>query len=69
MKKKQKEELHEKTVDEIQTRIRDTKNDLFSVSIAYKQGKEKNVKKVYQLRKDLARMYTILQMKGGKPIS
>lgn len=69
MKKKQKEELHEKTVDEIQTRIRDTKNDLFSVSIAYKQGKEKNVKKVYQLRKDLARMYTILQMKGGKAIS
>jgi len=57
-------ELRNKTETEIKKQLKDLKKDLEIFSTSVLQGKEKNVKKGMFLRKDIARVKTVLNEKG-----
>lgn len=59
MKGKDKKELHNKTVDELQKQIDDLRNDVSQLSIDKTVGKVKNVNEARQKKKDIARLLTI----------
>lgn len=69
MKKKEKIDLRKKTIDELAKNLSDKKFELFTVQINRKAGKEKNLKKVKLLRREIAQISTIIRegqlTKGG----
>jgi ribosomal protein L29 len=56
-------ELRQKTITELNDLVKKTHKDAEDVSLNMLQGKEKNVKKVGALRKEIARMKTLLNEK------
>lgn len=57
-------ELRTKTENELNKQIKDLKKDLEAFATNVLQGKEKNIKKGLFLRKDIARIKTVLNEKG-----
>lgn len=63
MKAKAKKELHEKTMPELKTALKEAQDELFSLKIQKAQKKLKNVRLLFEKRKDIARILTILRVK------
>lgn len=56
-------ELRQKTKDELQKLIRDDRERLRSLSFDLASGKVKNVREMRELKKDIARILTLLKEK------
>ncbi|HYO60344.1 MAG TPA: 50S ribosomal protein L29 [Actinomycetota bacterium] len=54
-------EIRDLPVDEIQQRLSDTKEELFNLRFQNATGQLDNYKRLTQLRKDVARLKTILR--------
>lgn len=63
MKTKQKKELHTKTVDELTTMIKDMNKELYRSHLDHKEGKLKDTRSLYQKRKAIAVVQTIVREK------
>jgi len=58
-------ELKSKSLTELNKQLKDLKKDLETFASNVLQGKEKNVKKGLFIRKDIARVKTVLNEKGN----
>ncbi|MGH9282880.1 MAG: 50S ribosomal protein L29 [Acidimicrobiales bacterium] len=54
-------ELHDLTVDELETRLTEAKQELFNLRFQHVTGQLDNPARLGQLRRDVARMHTILR--------
>jgi ribosomal protein L29 len=63
MKKKDLYKFREKSGSELKKVLRDKKLELLRVSINIKASKEKNLKKAYNLKRDIAQLKTIKKEK------
>jgi len=63
MKKKDLVALRAKKTDEIKKSIREKKNELAQIAGKVKIGEEKNLKKMHNLRLEIARLLTIIREK------
>ena len=54
-------ELRDMTVDELETRLDEAKQELFNLRFQHVTGQLDNSARLGQLRRDLARMHTILR--------
>lgn len=54
-------ELHDLPVDELELRLTETKEELFNLRFQNATGQLDNYKRIGQLRKDVARIRTILR--------
>lgn len=63
MKIKAKKELHEKIIPELKTALREAHEEIFSLKLQKAQKKLKNVRMLFEKRKDIARIQTILREK------
>ncbi|MBI2443041.1 MAG: 50S ribosomal protein L29 [Candidatus Levybacteria bacterium] len=69
MKTKEKKELHQKTVVELQKLVSDARIKLFSYKMEKDQGKLTDVRLMSKTRDDIAKLLTVLQIRkkeGGK---
>ncbi len=53
-------ELRQKSIKELKELMITTKKELGEVSLNVLHGKEKNIKKAFMIRKDIARMLTLV---------
>lgn len=63
MKTNEKKELHTKTIDELKTLVKETKDALFTLKLSIMQSKENNFKQIGMKKDDIARMLTIIREK------
>lgn len=63
MKKKEKQQLREKTIKELQIELKQIKDELALLLFDHKRGKLKNTSSILHKRKTLAVIQTILQEK------
>lgn len=63
MKTKTKKELHVKTALELKTALKEAKEELFSLRLQKTQKKLKNLRSIFEKRKDIAKILTILKEK------
>jgi ribosomal protein L29 len=63
MKKKEKQELHEKTVTQLQKEVEKTENRLAKLRLELRAGKLKNVRQLMNQRHRLAVLKTIIREK------
>lgn len=62
-------ELRNKTIDELKSMVKETRDALFTVKMEVMQSKEKNLSQLSLKRDDIARMLTIIkekEMQNGK---
>ncbi len=64
MKKDEKQALHEKTVVQLQQLLEEVQKELVQARLALHANKLEDTSKVYRLRKNLARIKTILTIKN-----
>ncbi|OGY98679.1 MAG: 50S ribosomal protein L29 [Candidatus Liptonbacteria bacterium RIFCSPHIGHO2_01_FULL_57_28] len=60
MKKNEREQLKNASVPELQKRVHDAQEKLWTLQRDIELGKQKNVKEARMLRKDIARMLTVI---------
>ncbi len=63
MKKKDYVSLRGKKADELKKSVREKKNELAGIAGKVKTGEEKNLKKMHNLRLEIARLLTIIREK------
>ena len=63
MKSKDKKALHDKTVDELHQMLKEAKVALFDFNLDRQQNKLKNTKAVFQKRKEIAQLLTVMKEK------
>lgn len=63
MKGKHRKEIKGKTIDELKTLLKESKDALFSLHMERVQAKLKNTKSLHTKRKDIARIATYLREK------
>lgn len=63
MRKKEVKELQNKTIEELQKKAEDLKNDIGQLQIDKGLGKVKNVNEAREKKKDVARIYTTITQK------
>lgn len=63
MKKKQKEEIKLKTVQELKNLLKDSEQLLFKLRLEKSQNKLKNLKSIFMERKKIALMLTVVNQK------
>lgn len=68
MKSNQLKELHTKTVDELTRELRDLKAEIVKQENEWVHGKLKNTNLIRGIRKDVARVMTVLHTKGMEPV-
>lgn len=66
MKVKEKKEIFSKTIDELKSLLKETRNELFNLKLELSQKKLKNVKEVFWKRKKIAVILTAIR---GKEIA
>lgn len=66
MKIKEKKELRQKSINELRLLLQQVKEELFSLRLEKVQKKLKNTSSIFQKRKDIARILTILKEKEFK---
>lgn len=64
MKKKELEQVKTKPVEELTKMVVDYRERLWSLKSDLKSGKVKNVKEVHKIKKDIARVLTIINQHG-----
>lgn len=69
MKKNDKAQLKNMAQAELEKRIRETRDKLWALERDTDLGKQKNVKEAKGLRKDVARMLTVISEQNLKPKS
>ena len=60
------DKIREKTIEEIQQELKENKLKLFQLKFENSSGKLKNPQKILYLRRDIARMNTILNEKKAE---
>jgi large subunit ribosomal protein L29 len=68
MKKKQWQELQNSTQPELVTRLDQMKKKLFNLSVQHKFAPLKNPLQLRMLRRDIARIMTLLRQKSNKKV-
>lgn len=63
MKTKQKKELHTRTMQELKVMLKEAKEELFSLKLEKVQRKLKNLRSIFEKRKNIAKILTILREK------
>lgn len=63
MKTKDKQELHAKTKEELQTMLEEARKALFTLKFDRAQRKLKNTRSIFEKRKDIAKIATVLKEK------
>lgn len=63
MKIKQKNELFQKSVNELKKLLKDSRNDLFNLRLDLSQNKLKNTSSIFLKRKEIALILTALKEK------
>jgi large subunit ribosomal protein L29 len=58
-------EIRELTLEELAVKSRELRNDLFNAQVKRSTGQLENTAKLTQLRRDIARVETILREKRG----
>lgn len=66
MKKKQLKEIKNKTAEELEKLVAETKTQLNKLKIEVLSGKNKNKRMGRSLRKEIAQLLTIINQKKGK---
>lgn len=66
MKAKEKKELHQKTAEELKIALKETRAELFLQKMEKAQKKLKNLRSIFEKRKKIARILTILKEKEFK---
>lgn len=56
-------EIHDLPIDELQTKLAETKEELFNLRFQNATGQLDNYKRLGELRKDIARIKTILRQR------
>jgi ribosomal protein L29 len=69
MKKNERTQLKNASVPELEKRVQDTREKLWALQRDIDLGKQKNVKEARSLRKDIARMLTVISSENLKPKS
>ena len=59
-------ELRDLTYSELEHRLRETKESLFNLRVELSSGKLENPLKIREVRRDLARIKTIMKEKGDR---
>ena len=59
------EELRNKTVEELNTAVADLNQELFNLKFQLHTGHLENTSRIPQVRKEIARIKTVLQQKRG----
>ncbi len=63
MARRKNKELHDLTHEELETRLEETKEELFNLRFQNATGQLDNYKRIGQLRKEVARINTVLRHK------
>lgn len=63
MKTKDKKEFFAKNIQELRTKLKEARDDLFSLKISLSQNKLKNTKSIFHKRKEIALIKTIIREK------
>jgi len=58
-------ELRDLTLEELQTKVRELRHEHFGAKVRHSTGQLENTAKLSVLRKDIARIETVLREKGG----
>lgn len=58
-------ELRELTLDELATKARETRNDYFGARVRFATGQLENTAKLRQMRRDVARIETVLRQRAA----
>jgi large subunit ribosomal protein L29 len=58
-------ELRELTLDELATKARETRNEYFGARVRFATGQLENTAKLRLLRRDVARIETVLRQRAG----
>jgi ribosomal protein L29 len=66
MKKNERAQLKNASVPELEKRVHDSREKLWALQRDIELGKQKNVKEARALRKDIARMLTVITMQNTK---
>ena len=66
MKIKEKKDLQQKSINELRLLLKQVKEELFSLRLEKVQKKLKNTSSIFQKRKNIARILTILKEKEFK---
>ena len=69
MKKNEFAQLKNSSVPELEKKVQDTREKLWALQRDIDLGKQKNVKEARGLRKDIARMLTVISSENLKPKS
>ena len=64
MKTKAKKELQAKTIPELEARFLEAKNEIFQLKMEKAQKKLKNLRSIFEKKKEIARILTILGEKN-----
>lgn len=64
MKRKDVEELHTKDMGELKAILKEVRDSLFKAMMDQKMFKLKDLRSIFRLRKDIARILTIINKKG-----
>jgi large subunit ribosomal protein L29 len=59
-------EIRELTIDELAVKSRELRGDLFNAQVKRSTGQLENTAKLEQLRRDIARVETVLSERRGK---
>jgi len=65
--KEQKEQARELTVDEARRKERDLSDQLFRLKFQHASGQTDTLRKIRELRRDIARVKTILRERSAEP--
>ena len=58
-------ELRELTLDELANKVRETRNEYFGARVRFATGQLENTAKLRLLRRDVARIETVLRERSG----
>ena len=65
--KEQKEQTRELTLDEVRRKERDLSDQLFRLKFQHASGQTDTLRKIRELRRDIARVKTILRERSAEP--
>lgn len=57
------EELREHTMEELDQKLKDTRNELFNLRFQQATGQLKNYKRIKEVKKNIARILTVIKEK------
>jgi large subunit ribosomal protein L29 len=67
--KEQKDQAREQTLDEVRNKERELSDQLFRLKFQYASGQTDTLRKIRELRRDIARIKTIVQERAASGIA